>query len=102
MFSFALSHFSSNFTILTTSSLEVVSSATLQSCQPALSGKRLAKKNGARTEEEMRARVARYRRIPNPNIADDFDIGCILLESPFFFKTADWITMAFANTPLPV
>lgn len=50
-------------------------------------------KNGAQTEEEMRTRVARYRRISNPNIADDFDIGCILLESPFFFERQDWISL---------
>jgi putative restriction endonuclease len=55
--------------------------------------KAFAEKNGARTQEEMRARVARYRRIANPDIADDFDIGCILLESPFFFERADWIPL---------
>lgn len=48
-------------------------------------------KNGARTEEEMRARIARYRRAANPGAADDYQIGCILLESPFFFDRADWI-----------
>ncbi len=42
-------------------------------------------KNGALTEEEMRARITRYRRTPNPGAADDYQIGCILLESPFFF-----------------
>jgi putative restriction endonuclease len=49
-------------------------------------------KNGARTEDEMRARVARYRR--DPTSADDYQIGCILLESPFFFDRADWIPLA--------
>jgi putative restriction endonuclease len=44
--------------------------------------KAFGEKNGARTEEEMRARVARYRRIANPKRPDDFNIGCILLESP--------------------
>lgn len=39
----------------------------------------------------MRARVARYRRAPNPGAAADYQIGCILLESPFFFGRADWI-----------
>jgi len=48
-------------------------------------------KNGARTEEEMRTRIARYRRTPNPGAAADYQIGCILLESPFFFDRADWI-----------
>jgi putative restriction endonuclease len=51
-----------------------------------------AEKNGARTEEEMRARIARYRRTSNPN-ADDYQIGCILLESPFFFDRPDWIPL---------
>ena len=32
-------------------------------------------KNGARTEEEMRARIARYRRIVNPKLTDDFEMG---------------------------
>lgn len=48
-------------------------------------------KNGARTEEEMRTRIARYRRAPNPGATNDYQIGCILLESPFFFDRADWI-----------
>lgn len=52
-----------------------------------------AEKNGARTEEEMRARIARYRRTSNPNAADDYQIGCILLESPFFFDRPDWIPL---------
>jgi putative restriction endonuclease len=50
-------------------------------------------KNGAQTEEEMRSRVARYRRAPNPSAADDYQIGCILLESPFFFDRSDWIPL---------
>ncbi len=50
-------------------------------------------KNGAQTEEEMRSRIARYRRAPNPSTADDYQIGCILLESPFFFHRADWIPL---------
>jgi putative restriction endonuclease len=50
-------------------------------------------KNGARTEEEMRARIARYRRTLSPGAADDYQIGCILLESPFFFDRADWVPL---------
>jgi putative restriction endonuclease len=50
-------------------------------------------KNGARTEEEMGTRIARYRRAPSPGAADDYQIGCILLESPFFFDRADWIPL---------
>jgi putative restriction endonuclease len=46
--------------------------------------------NGARTEAEMRVRIARYRRVP-PNPFEDYEIGCILLHSPFFFRDQDWI-----------
>ncbi len=47
-------------------------------------------KNGARTEEEMRARIAKYRRT-EPQAGEDYNIGCILLQSPFFFERRDWI-----------
>src|SRR6185312_1430613 len=40
--------------------------------------KAFGEKNGARTEDEMRTRIAQYRRISNPAPADDFYIGCIL------------------------
>jgi putative restriction endonuclease len=50
-------------------------------------------KNGARTEEDMLTRIARYRRAPSPGAADDYQIGCILLESPFFFDRADWVPL---------
>lgn len=57
-------------------------------------------KNGAQTEEEMRARIARYRRAPNPSVADDYQIGCILLESPFFFEQRDWIPVTDWARPI--
>ena len=57
-------------------------------------------KNGTQTEEEMRARIAHYRRITTPNLSDDFHIGCILLESPFFFQRADWIPMPDWKKPI--
>lgn len=47
-------------------------------------------KNGAQSLGEMRARIARYRRTP-PRPAEDYEIGCILLQSPFFFREEDWI-----------
>jgi putative restriction endonuclease len=47
-------------------------------------------KNGATTELEMRARVERYRRVA-ANPSEDYDIGCILLQRPFFFDRGDWI-----------
>lgn len=49
-------------------------------------------KNGAITEHEMRARVERYRRVP-PNPIEDYNIGCILLQRPFFFSRPDWIPL---------
>jgi putative restriction endonuclease len=57
-------------------------------------------KNGARTEEEMRSRIVRYRRVNNPNNAEDYQIGCILLESPFFFNRADWIPLPDWKRPI--
>jgi len=47
-------------------------------------------KNGARTIHEMRDQVEHYREsVPSPG--EDYNIGCILLESPFFFSREDWI-----------
>ena len=47
-------------------------------------------KNGAQNEKEMRARIARYRRV-SPSPFEDYEIGCILLQSPFFFPEDEWI-----------
>jgi len=47
-------------------------------------------KNGAQNEKEMRARIARYRRV-SPTPFEDYEIGCILLQSPFFFPEDEWI-----------
>jgi len=47
-------------------------------------------KNGAPNEKEMRTRIAHYRRVP-PSPVEDYEIGCILLQSPFFFPEDDWI-----------
>jgi putative restriction endonuclease len=47
-------------------------------------------KNGAATEEEMRRRIERYRR-GSPPQSGDYQIGCILLQQPFFFDRASWI-----------
>lgn len=46
--------------------------------------------NGARSAQEMRARIARYRRA-DPGDRSDFEIGCRILTQPFFFAEADWI-----------
>ncbi len=48
--------------------------------------------NGARTLAEMRARVERYRRqVGERN--EDYRIGCILLEQPFFLARQHWVAV---------
>lgn len=46
--------------------------------------------NGARSAQEMRARIARYRKT-EPADRSDFEIGCRILTQPFFFEEADWL-----------
>jgi putative restriction endonuclease len=47
--------------------------------------------NGAATLTQMRARIERYRRRPaNPH--EDYTVGCILLEQPFFLPRERWIS----------
>ncbi len=46
--------------------------------------------NGATTLPEMRARIEKYRRKP-PAPFEDYTIGCILLEQPFFLPESRWI-----------
>jgi putative restriction endonuclease len=55
-------------------------------------------KNGASTEIEMRRRIEHYRRMTAPS-REDYDIGCILLESPFFFRREDWIPLPDWRSP---
>ncbi len=45
--------------------------------------------NGAPTFEEMRSRIVQYRRAADPH--QDFTIGCIILQHPFFLPRSDWI-----------
>ncbi|OPY93071.1 MAG: hypothetical protein A4E73_00488 [Syntrophaceae bacterium PtaU1.Bin231] len=47
-------------------------------------------KNGARSLAEMRQRIEKYRRT-QPDRGSDYEIGCILLEQPFFFRRREWI-----------
>jgi putative restriction endonuclease len=47
-------------------------------------------KNGARSLAEMRERTEKYRR-KAPSQEGDYQIGCILLQQPFFFKERDWV-----------
>jgi len=49
-------------------------------------------KNGANSIIEMRSRLERYRRI-SAHRHEDYQIGCIILEQPFFFDRADWISV---------
>ena len=46
-------------------------------------------KNGATSLLEMKQRIAKYRSAQN--IFEDFTIGCILLEQPFFLDKSEWI-----------
>ncbi len=47
-------------------------------------------KNGARTLDEMRARIEKYRRQPADR-RQDYHIGCVLLTRPFFLPRELWI-----------
>lgn len=46
-------------------------------------------KNGAATFEEMQSRIVRYRTPTDPH--EDFKVGCIILQHPFFLPRSDWI-----------
>ena len=46
-------------------------------------------KNGAGSLYEMRKRIEKYRR--STSLIEDYQIGCILLGKPFFFKREKWI-----------
>jgi putative restriction endonuclease len=47
-----------------------------------------AEGNGARSLDEVRTRISFYRRTPI-GATEDPNIGCILLEEPFFFAEKD-------------
>ena len=57
---------------------------------PSLAWEAFGEKNGASSLEEIRRRIGRYRRVPDDPL-EDYRIGCILLEQPFFFFEPDWI-----------
>ena len=54
--------------------------------------------NGARSAQEMRTRIARYRRM-DPIDRSDFEIGCRILTQPFFFEERDWIPVPPSWSP---
>lgn len=45
--------------------------------------------NGARSPHEMRARIAKYRKV-DPRDRSDFSIGCRILTQPFFLPEDRW------------
>jgi putative restriction endonuclease len=47
-------------------------------------------KNGANSLAEVRRRIEKYRRMVHAT-TEDYQIGCILLEQPFFFPNEKWI-----------
>jgi len=47
-------------------------------------------KNGAATYAQMRARIEHYRRV-QPNPREDYEIGCIVLQDPFFLPRHRWL-----------
>ena len=46
--------------------------------------------NGAHSLQEMRSRIAKYRRT-DPEEPSDFTVGCRILTQPFFFEERDWV-----------
>lgn len=48
-----------------------------------------SERNGAASLAEMRKRIEKYRR--SAPAREDYQVGCILLEQPFFFDRNDWI-----------
>jgi len=59
-------------------------------CPLSLAWDAFGEKNGASSLLEMSKRIGKYRgRIPS--LSEDYHIGCILLEQPFFFPQDQWI-----------
>jgi putative restriction endonuclease len=56
-------------------------------------------KNGANSLLEMHQRVEKYRHQPE-NLLSNFDIGCILLEQPFFLPEKQWISIPDWKSPI--
>jgi putative restriction endonuclease len=54
--------------------------------------------NGAQTLQQMRGRIAKYRR-SDAGDRSDFSIGCRILTQPFFFEEADWIALPASWSP---
>lgn len=54
--------------------------------------------NGASSLAEMRQRIGRYRKEP-PDPRQDYQIGCRILEQPFFFGEREWIPVPTSWSP---
>ena len=54
--------------------------------------------NGARSAQEMRKRIVRYRP-GSTGERSDFLIGCRILTQPFFFEEADWLPVPNSWAP---
>ena len=54
--------------------------------------------NGARSAQEMRTRIAKYRR-SDPGDRSDFAVGCRILTQPFFFEETDWLPLPASWSP---
>lgn len=54
--------------------------------------------NGAVSFQQMRTRIARYRRL-DANDRSDFAIGCRILTQPFFFDEREWIPVPASFAP---
>src|SRR6185436_18704038 len=54
--------------------------------------------NGAKSAQQMRSRIAHYRKVPGQD-RSDFEIGCRVLTQPFFFAERDWIPVPKSWSP---
>ena len=54
--------------------------------------------NGARSAQEMRARIAKYRHSDSSD-RSDFEVGCRILTQPFFFEEANWVPVPASWSP---
>ena len=55
--------------------------------------------NGAHSLQEMRTRIAKYRRAEAASDRKEFSIGCRILTQPFFFAERDWIGLPMSWSP---
>lgn len=63
-----------------------------------LAWKAFGEANGARSAQEMRARIAKYRKVESGD-RNDFTIGCRILTQPFFLDEPDWIPVPASWSP---